>query len=97
MRPTLVRAPPARAPAHCGQPWCGPRLRSSVDETPGTFSLVYQTIERDYTGAGLGPSEGTLVITESDDGAVSVEFETALSFVGASADIGGTVIAPFCD
>lgn len=72
-------------------------LSSSVDETPGTFSLIYQSIDRDCTGAGIGPSEGTLTITESDAAAVSVQFDTALSFVGASADIGGTLTAPFCD
>lgn len=72
-------------------------LGSSVEGTAGTFSLIYRTIERDCTGAGLGPSEGTLTITHADDGAVSLDFDTALSFVGASANIGGTLTAPFCD
>lgn len=72
-------------------------LSSSVEPTPGTFSLIHQTIDRDCTGAGFGPTEGTLTLDAIDGGALSITFDTTLSFVGASSRVAGTVTAPFCD
>jgi hypothetical protein len=62
----------------------------------GGFSLVWTAIDHECSGAGFGPTDGTLTITEAADGAVSIEFSAELSFVGASAGLSGTVTAPLC-
>ena len=72
-------------------------LGSSVEPTPGTFSLIHQLVDRDCTGAGFGPTEGTLTVLGVDGGAASIALDTTLSFVGASSRLAGTVTAPFCD